>query len=193
MGLELTKDHFYQWDGVTFPGVTNTLLSAGLIDTSRFDEYYRERGSMAHRAIALSLEGDLDRESLDPAIAGFVTAAERAVEALGIIPLEIEKCLFSKIFKYGGTLDLYGIRRNTDTMIVVDWKTGNVEPWVALQLAAYSQLAFEDSPNLKFEERISVRLNSDGKFKVHSFTNPTDRDVFLAALAVTNWKNNNNR
>jgi hypothetical protein len=50
--------------------------------------------------------------------------------------------------------------------VLLDIKTGTAQPWVALQLAAYS--AFFDAPRSFL--RVSVELHSDETYRVETFS-----------------------
>jgi hypothetical protein len=64
--------------GVRVPGIGTCLSLCGLTDLSRIPpailELARARGYAVHRAIHYLVEGDLDEESIDPSIAGYVAA-----------------------------------------------------------------------------------------------------------------------
>ena len=60
---------------------------------------------------------------------------------------------------------------------IIDYKSGAVDPVVALQLAGYDIL--KGGPRRK---RYALQAKPDGRFKLHEFSDPFDYPRFMNAL-----------
>lgn len=109
--------HTYKRNGLVIPGVTTILRQAGFVDISWYTEAARWRGSNIHTACMFDDRGTLDEESDD------------GREALAPIQGYIDAW---RLFKQQFCL-------NSDP-IIIDLKSGVVQPWAALQMAGYIQL-----------------------------------------------------
>jgi hypothetical protein len=161
--------------------VTELLVAEGFIDTRWFDEYSRTRGTYVHKAIHLYDTGDLDEDALDPVIVPYLDAWKRFLKESKFEVIESETRLYNDQFT--GMPDKVGLLNGYAT--ILDNKSGNIEPWVALQLAGYEILkggAYK---------RVAVRLKDDGTYSLKEFKDRQDRGIFLSALACYQWKKNN--
>ena len=73
---------------------------------------------------------------------------------------------------------------------IIDLKTGAIQPWVALQLAAYVELAREAGS--KSCKRYAVRISKNGKYSVKEFPVRdlrNDLGIFRAAVSIYYWRN----
>lgn len=165
--------------------VTELLVAEGFINTEWFTEYGRDRGSYVHKARHLYDMDELDEESLDPVLVPYLEAWKKFRRDSGFVPVESEIRLYSEMYQFTGKPDVVGLLNGSPA--IVDCKSGTIEPWVALQLAGYEIL--KGTPH----KRIAVRLKPDGNYSVKEFTNRQHRQIFLAALAIHNWKKNNGR
>jgi len=181
--------HTYTLDGQILPSVTQVLEDVGIIDYSFLPaedrQKYLTRGSAAHLATQLDDEGDLDEDTVDPAIAPYLVAWRGFRSDSGFTPALIEHRGFSPEHGYAGTLDRSGtFSGKPTTMYILDIKTGTAPWWVRVQLAAYS--AFFDGPR-KYP-RIAVELHDDGTYRVsEEFPGrdwQKDFSVFTSALEV---------
>jgi len=181
------EDHSYWLDGVRLPSVTQVLSEMGFYGDAAayFTEYSRDRGTYVHKAIQLYEDGELDEESLDPVIRPYLKAWKQFKHDSGFIVSASEKAMASVTYQFAGTVDLLGTFEDT-TCAIIDIKTGAVGPVVGLQLAAYEIL--EGTHGRK---RFALQLKEDGKYKLHQFTNRQDRQIFLSALSVYQWKKAN--
>lgn len=178
--------HVYRWNGQPVPSVT-TVLGAVYRPFEHCDLYARDRGTYVHEAIALMLEGDLDWDSLRPDTVGFVTAASRAIEELGLFDkpeLAFEVRMFSERYRFAGTADVVATV-DPDSVSVVDWKTGEPGAIAGLQLAGYA-IALEEQ-GYQIRDRVAVKLNQNGTFKCHLYNDPGDAAAFKAALLAYRW------
>lgn len=174
--------HVYREGGRVVPGVTGIIKSCGLIDDTWFNDYARDRGKAVHEATALDDDGILDEATIDPAITGYVAAWRRFKAESGFQSVHIERVLFNKVHRYAGTVDRLGIMSGCNW--VIDFKTGEIQPWVALQTAAYALAAGGTF------RRAGVKLSSDGTYRLKEFSDRNDTAVFLACLTLHNWKGN---
>ena len=185
MKIMLDADHVYRDEaGVQIPNVTSILKDAGLIDTSFFDAYSRDRGTLVHRACALYDRDDLDMSSLDPAIEPYLYGWIKFRKDSGFIPEAVEEIVYNPEYRYVGTLDVRGLLGGYKA--IIDRKTGSAQPWAELQTAAYENCLAEK------HRRFVIELDSEGKYKLIEHKDRSDIKLFLAALAITNWKKNHN-
>jgi len=183
--------HIYTVNGVLYPSVTQILSDMGLIDTTWFTEYGRNRGTLIHRIIQWYLAGEVDEDSIDPALRPYFDAFLKFEVDSKFVAEEVERPFASETYRFAGTPDLIGCLNGHNA--IIDIKSGTPQPWAALQLAGYEILRNEgirDGGMLRCK-RFSLQLTDDGTYKLIPFTDRADRGVFLAALAVYNWKKNN--
>ncbi len=180
------ETHQYFKGGAELPSVTRILSEMGFVDKSFYTPDSATRGSYVHKATELDDHGELDDESIDDIILPYLTAWRAFKRESRVIIREIEKPVCNEIYRYAGTLDR--IVELNGTQAILDIKSGNIEAWVGLQLAAYAMA--ESKPNI---QRYAVQLSNDGKYKVHHFTDTNDRNIFTAAVACYHWQQNNKR
>jgi len=183
--MELTfkaDTHQYFNRGVELPSVTTILSDLGFVDKSFFTEYGRTRGKFVHLACELDDRGELEEESLDSVLLPYLEAWRSFKRDTGFVCEAIEKPVASEMYQYAGTLDRLGKLSNAPA--ILDIKSGAVSSWAALQLAAY-----EIAENRRLK-RFAVQLMETGKYKLHSYTNPQDRQIFLSAVACWWWIHN---
>ena len=182
--LEFNEElHEYRVDGILVDSVTQILSAEGFIDPTWYDEYSRTRGEYIHRACALWDRKALDLDTLDPVIKPYLAGWDAFLKDSGFEILFIEQPLYNTVF--AGTPDRIG--KLHGSRMVLEIKSGVPEPWAALQLAGYEVL--DGNPC----KRIAIQLTVEGKYKPFPYNNRTDRQVFMAATAVHNWKKNNRR
>lgn len=185
MGLIFHEStHTYELDGQELPSVTQVLQSEGFIDARWFTDYSRERGTLVHRIIQYHLNGELDENSIDPALHGYFDAWKKFEKETGYKAHTIEKPMASEQYRFAGTPDNIG---HLVDETLLDVKTGAILPWVAIQLAAYEILCGSKV------KRVAVHLKEDGTYCLKEFKNRQDRQLFLSVLACYQWKQNNLR
>ena len=181
--ITLDSAHVYRDDaGVQIPGVTDTLKEAGLIDSAWFTEYSRDRGNAVHSATALYDQDNLDPDSVDEAVKPYLDGWIRFRKESGFLPADIEQCVFNETYRYAGMLDRTGHMK--DKAVLCDIKSGQAQPATPIQLAAYAGCL-----NGLFT-RYAVELHADGTYKMIEYKDRNDWQVWLACLAVRNWKVN---
>lgn len=174
--------HSYAYQGVRVISVTQALTACHLIDNEWFTDYARQRGKAVHLGTQLDDEGDLDEASLAPEILPYVEAHRRFKADTGFVPEMIESRICLPRLGYAGTLDRYGTIGKQKT--IVDYKTGEIYPWVRLQLAGYANgLTYPAAI-----QRLAVRLKNDGTYRVVSYPIldfARDLADFLACVRVS--------
>jgi len=174
--------YFTDKDRIELPSVTAILSDMGFIDKSFFTDYGCTRGKFVHLACELEDRGELDEETLDSALLPYLKAWRSFKRDTGFIIDAIEKPVCSLVYNFAGTLDRTGMLNGAPA--ILDIKSGAVSPWTALQLSAYE---IAENKRLK---RFAVQLMETGKYKLHTYTNPQDRQIFLSAVSCWHWINN---
>lgn len=174
----------YLVNGEEYPRVTFILKEAGIAPEIPFyTETGRLRGKYVHEACQLLDEGDLNYDDLDPILEPYVKAYELFLNENKTDWEGIEERVFNKSLGYVGTLDRRGTLNGSKT--ILDIKTGIVQPWAGLQIAAY-EMCF-DTPY----QRYALQLKKNGTYKLHKFIDTNDYEVFKSAISIVNWKKNN--
>jgi len=175
--------HTYTLDGKVLPSVTQILQGVGLINFNGIDPGILKKaadfGTAVHQATALDDLGDLDEESLDPALKPYLEAWRGFRGPMKFDAIEQPLC--HPDYGFAGTPDR--VKWNT----IYDIKTGTtVYPSTGIQLAGYSILA-----GIPTARRLAVQLKADGTYQVHEFKDRKDREIFLACLSVYKWREKN--
>lgn len=184
--------HRYTVGGRDLPGVTRILQDAGLADFSKpwFTEDARLRGQLVHAAIALDNEGDLDDETLDPVLAGYVHGWRRYLAEQGATVEHFETAVCDRTVGYAGTLDaivLEAGQTGPTRRTVLDIKPA-IYPSVGPQTAAYARCAraLYDQPVLF--RRAALVLPGDGTYTRVPLEASTDELDFLAAVRIARFR-----
>lgn len=178
-------DHSYWLDGRRLPGVTETI--SRIAPHPNIDEWYLQRGAAVHAAVALSLRGELDPDSVDDRIKGRIEAVLKFIQDLKLSPVMLETPFASKRYQFAGTLDFLGENEH-DGRVLADWK-GSLWPQVEPQMGAYA-LLLEESPHKKCDKAIAVETHDDGTYKCRWFCKrdiQIAKQTFLAFLTARNW------
>lgn len=184
------ESHIYMVNGEEIPGVSYILQEAGIAIPSPFyTEAGRVRGHKVHAACEYLDQDDLDYSTLDSETLPYVQAYENFLKETGFKSELIEHKKAHPIFKYAGTIDRVGILN--EEKVVLDIKTGTQQISWPIQLAAYDML-INDTPdafeNTNFSKRIALQLNKNGTYRLHTYSNLKDYNVFIAALEIAKWK-----
>lgn len=179
------ETHTYTAGGVIVPSVTQIISAAGLYgNTSFYTEESRLRGSYVHQIIEYHLSGELDESTIDESLRPYFDAWLRFVEESKYESEECEKRLAHNYLRYAGTIDHVG--HLNGLFSIIDVKTGqSIHPATAIQTAGYSGLLNT------YAARFALLLKDDGTYKLQSYKSSEDKDVFLAALNLYYWKQNN--
>jgi hypothetical protein len=167
--------------------VTHILKTAGVVDATWFTTASRTRGALIHRW-AEALDRGEEIALLEASIAPYLEAYCQFVHDARPVWHGIEQPVADLALGYAGTLDRWGTLQSEP--VVVDLKTGTVPPWAPLQLVAYARLELGE-PRVARRRRIVVQLLNSGRYTVREYPLVNfgrDERVFLAALAVAQWK-----
>lgn len=175
--------HRYRFDGARSWSVTQYLHMAGIIDPRWYTEEARERGEKVHLITELNDQGTLDMNTVDPRLAGYLWAWQTFKEEALFDPILVEPLFGNPVYRYVGKPDRLGKVRGIDLWLP-DIKTGKPEPWAGLQTAGYRACIPCDDAI----QRMAVQLKDDGSYKIFTYNDPLDADVFLAAVSVVNWR-----
>jgi hypothetical protein len=169
-----------------FIGVTRALAIAGCTDFGWCDEEAKWKGCEVHRIVELRLTNRLDRKSVPKELKGYLDAIERFISETQFIPLHVEMKVKSKELGIQGRLDAAGLLKGRHT--VVDFKSGPINPAVALQLALYGHMLERD----KWWNRAGVHLRADGTYSfgknIPLMSWHADLTTALAVARVSRWK-----
>lgn len=184
------EDHVYTLRGRPIRSVTQILGDVGIIDTTWFTPEAALRGKYVHTGTEYHDEGSLEMDSLDPQIAPYVQGWIDFRKMTGFRPVLIEQKICHSC-GYAGTLDRAGFLGNR--FIIIDIKSGSLPSWGGLQTSGYEfglveRILAKEIDCPMPQGRLVVQLTREGKFKVKEYTNFRDRDIFLAAHAVSQWQ-----
>ena len=177
------SDHSYLLNGKNLVSVTQVIQSVGLINFDGISPDILRRaaeyGKAVHLACALADVGDLDEDALDENLRGPLDAWRSFRGGMSFDAIEQPLC--HPDYGFAGIPDrIVGYPKPT----IYDIKTGTtIYPSTAIQLAGYAILA--DIPTAR---RLAVQLKPDGKYQIHEYKDRKDREIFLACLAIYNWR-----
>jgi hypothetical protein len=95
-------------DGSHPPSITTILSAEGFVDTSHYDDWSRDRGSMVHLACHYDITGELDEDSLDDEIRPYLAAFRKFMAESGFKVEKSEVPAANLTYGYVGTPDLVG-------------------------------------------------------------------------------------
>jgi hypothetical protein len=190
------EHHLYLVQDRVVPSVTQVLHAAGLSADYSFvatEVLERKRivGEYVHKATQYLDEGSLDLESVDPQIQPYLAAYRRFINDSGFRPRLIEHRMVGSIngMLCGGTVDREGTMAGK--LWIIDMKCiERLYPSFALQTAGYELLLPKPvTPPFRYTRAV-LQLRSNGSYKLTSYEDRGDFDVFRAALGLTVWKIN---
>jgi hypothetical protein len=200
MSIDFTFDgdrHLYLVQGRPVPSVTQVLQATGLgADYSMVPPDMLERkriiGQFVHEATQYLDEGSLELESVDLALQPYLSAYRQFLRESDFRPQLIEHRIVGSIggMLCGGTVDRVGVMNGQ--LWIIDLKcVERLYPGFALQTAGYELLLPKPLvPPFKYTRAV-LQLRPDGSYKLsRPYDDPTDLNVFRAALITTIWKIN---
>lgn len=182
--------HTYEADGQKVPlCVSDVLLLAGISGYSELvPRHYIENaaitGSAVHKACEYLDEGDLELDSLDPSIAGYVMGYHNFTKRYEPTWDHIEDSWADLELGLAGTPDRIGtvLLNGHETPAIIDIKTpAKAEKHWGLQLTAYAILSGREDHKL-----FALHLDRGAGYELREY--PFDRDTFMAALRVAHWR-----
>lgn len=168
-----------------FIGISKCLALSGVTDFSFCDEESLWRGSEVHRIVELADRGTLNEKSVPKDMQGYREAHRLFMRETGFICTHIEFSVQSKELGVRGRIDRAGIMKGKGT--VCDFKTGPINPAVALQLVLGGHLL---DPS-HWYQRLAVQLKADGSYSAKSYpllSWHSDLATALACARVARWK-----
>lgn len=182
------ESHSYAYDGAIVPSVTQVLQG---INNYSFNSDVTARaaafGTAVHKACELYDTDNLDMASLDEALRPYLNGWIKFRGDTGFVPTWIELRVYSKKYRYAGTLDRIGTMKKKN--ILLDIKTGVPTKTIGLQLAGYEIAAVECTQE-KGLKRYACFLSDTG-YKLQEYTDHNDHAVFLSFLNCYNWRKKN--
>jgi hypothetical protein len=189
------KSHLYTWDNKPVPSVTQVMSRVGVRkdDESPFkaisgnfivgSETASNFGRAFHKLAEIVVKGGNPAcpVVMHPWLNGLNMFLKDHKKDLEIIRTEL--CHYSEMYKYAGTMDVYGMYKGVP--IIIDWKTSTqVSKTWDLQTAAYEQLGKEYFDTRKRHHRWAVRIYENGYEVVKRYNHSTDFNKFLSILNV---------
>ena len=95
-------------DGSHPPSITEILKAENFIDTSFYNEWARDKGSMVHLACRYDLAGELDEDTLDDEIRPYLSAFRKFMSDSGFKVERSEVPGINTVYGFAGTPDLVG-------------------------------------------------------------------------------------
>lgn len=180
-------EHRYEIDGELVPSVTQVLSLAGISDVSGIPAHILERardiGTQVHVATELLDQDDLDIDSLDPQIIGYVAAYQKFRTETSFTPDFIEHRGVSQLYRYGFCIDRIGQLEGKATILDLKTSSRPQKSW-QIQTAAYALGLGQFSEY----ERAVVHLAKDGTYKLLRHEESGDDSIWSSALIVAHWK-----
>lgn len=187
--------HTYSLGELRLTSVTQALALAGVADFAGpwFSDAVKARGTYMHQAIQLDVEGVLADETLETELGGYVRGWRRFLAETGALVEFSEQQLCDPDHRIAGRLDYIVVipeAHGRQRRILLDLKRA-LYPSAAIQLAAYVDLAsaLYDGPVLF--QRAALVLPGDDTYRLHTFTDPTDRATWHAVLRILQWRQAN--
>jgi hypothetical protein len=173
--------HRYSHGARELISVTQALKEAGVIETRWYTDEAAQRGTAVHHAIAAHWNQDRSA-TWDGEVEPYFQAYLRFVRETGVLFEQVERQVCDLTLGYAGTFDALGMLH--EQRVLCDFKTGTTPAWAGIQLAGYRRLLL----NPHSLHRYSVELRDDGTYRLTEWTERSDERVFLAALAIAQWK-----
>ena len=195
------EDHLYAYMGRSIPNVTGLIQAAGLVEGLEWmTDEHRKRGSAVHAAVNYLTEDDLAWETVDPAIGGYLRAAQKFWSEMKPVIPWAETPIAHPTFKYGCTPDVPVCFMGGEPLLL-DYKSGAYQASHAVQLAANVEAVKANAAHFGLkpcevpQRGISVQLCADGSYKIHDprterkpITHLQAWAMFLACLNLYYWK-----
>lgn len=181
------ENHEYRVGGIITPSVSQILQANGLMDSFRHSEIALNNGTAIHKALELEDKGTLDYSKLDIRLKKCIDLWEKFKKELGIHVLCTEERVAFGVL-YAGTIDR--IVKGQGKKAIVDFKSGNPQPWAALQTAGYA-MAYDPMDYMNYE-RYCVKIHWDmDRVKYKPYNDEHDFNTFMAMATTYHWKKNN--
>jgi hypothetical protein len=182
------EKHEYTVDGVVFPSVTQIIKPVQPFIPKALLEAGGARGMKVHEACEF-IDAGFD-DDVDPEVRGYADGYKRFLADSGAKVLRSEFRVANPAPGYAGTIDRV-IQWGDDT-IVLDLKSGEMHPWMRLQLAAYAYAYWtmtSGDTKVALPKCMALQLFEDGTYRAHEYRDPKgDFFVFLGLARFYRWK-----
>ena len=150
------------------------------------------RGTAVHKALPLLLNDDLDWQSVDSRIIGYVEQMARALEEMRFKPWNVETPVASERLRCMGTPDAWGLAYGEPT--IPDFKTGarskiglrNVGHQTNLYALMVSDRIREQRGEERTPKRLAIWLQPDS-FRIDPLPNSIDGELNAEAIVRVAW------
>jgi hypothetical protein len=185
MTAALTFDadtHTYRYAGRIVPGVTSVLEQLQTLDGVPYAilKAAQEFGTHVHLACHLHNIGQLDEETLDPALRPYLADWKAFLADSHFVVTSSEERVYHAALGYAGTADVFGLWQRS--YWVLDIKSGVVPSTVGAQLAAY-----QHAKNPFPRRRACVQLTGKG-YKLLEQRELSDFALFQSALNIFKFR-----
>lgn len=176
--------HTYTTISGRLPGATDVIKSEGLVAVEYMSEAARWKGKCVHRGAELLVKNELDWETVDEEIAGYLRSLENFLRTTGFVPAGVEEPCFDDAFAC--MPDLWGYLHKVPA--IIEYKSGIVPAWTAIQTALQSR-ALRKEKMFFAQKRFGLRLMADGSLsKLEPFEDPSDDRVAMSMVDSFHWK-----
>jgi len=143
-------------------------------------------GTMIHAWIEKWINGENPDKPVNEMMAIAVDSFLKWVAENKVEFIHSERKIYSKQYKYAGTLDF--LAKMDDKYFVGDIKTSSgIYPEMFFQTAAYQNAYTEEFPEIGIDRNVIIRCGKDGSFEIgESKEHEKNFDAFLGALKLYN-------
>jgi hypothetical protein len=161
------SDHTYRIGKKRVWSVTQILVAGGAIDTTWFTPESAERGRRVHDAIHAFCENPDLGDMASNEVAPYLSAYREFISVTDAEVIQTEGMIYCASRGYTGRYDQY--IKIKDQYVLIDLKTGPIQPWCAMQTAAYAFALIE--AGRKVDKRMGVHLDKSGHYKIETYQN----------------------
>jgi len=188
--MSLTFDeaeHKYYFQGKPVPNVTGVLsplTNYSMIAPSVL-EIARQKGQATHKMVELDCKNELDEEGLPEWMQPVLLQWRKFQKETGFKMIASEAKVYHPVYRYAGTLDLYGRLYHSGDMAFIDVKRSFLAgACIGMQIAAY-QAAYswqDKNDSARDAKRFALRLNEKERYRMGEYTSKNDFQDFLTCL-----------
>ena len=183
-----SENHTYTIDGIPAISVTKVLEMAGLTNFQFAKQEDIDFGTKVHYMCELHDRGILDHKSLHPLLLPYWESYKKFLLDYKPTIMHTELIVGTKALMVAGRIDrVMGI---AGMIYIADIKSG-AEGSAEIQTAGYKILYNSDKkkPWLAVS-RMAIMLNKEGAYRIESYRDKSDENVFLSALNIARYKLN---
>lgn len=194
--------HTYTVDGQPFESVTTILKSL----TEREYRFVKAEamaeaawlGTAVHKVIELEIADELDESALDERLVPYLEKWRQFRAHSGFQPLLSETRVFSRRYRFAGTLDMFGVLNGEATLIDAK-RCASVPHTAGPQTAGYELALRESHPEIVARAVSGPGQGRINRYALHltpgtrpgwqlvPFKDPNDARVFLSAHTLSNF------